>query len=165
MKAVKAFQNRYPFVGPIFWAVSIQYYLVQIVVALGWEQPYSWLHNTISDLGNTACGPYGDRYVCSPHHALMNVSFITLGVTMILGSMLIYQEFEKSLASAIGFWFMALAGFGTILVGMFPENTISWLHVLGASLPFLIGNMGLIILGLNLAMPKSLRFYTLIQKQ
>ncbi len=159
---VKVFNDRFPYVGPIFWALSIQYYLVQLIVAAAWQPPYSWLQNAISDLGNTACGPYGDRFVCSPLHPLMNVSFLVLGITMIIGSMLIYHEFRRSPQSAIGFSFMALAGFGTALVGLFPENTVSSLHILGAALPFLTGNIALLIFGGVLNMPQPLRFYTIL---
>lgn len=141
--------------------LSIQYYLIQIQTALAWPKPYSWLHNTISDLGNTGCGNYAGRFVCSPLHELMNSSFITLGFTMALGSLLIYQEFKQSRASLIGFSFMAIAGLGTILVGLYPENTLSSLHALGAALPFFVGNVGILVLGINLDLPWRLRLYTL----
>lgn len=161
-KSIKTFTDRYPLLGPIIWMLSIQYYLVQVETALAWSKPYSWLHNTISDLGNTGCGNYSGRFVCSPLHSLMNSSFITLGVTMALGSLLIYQEFKKSSASLVGFSFMTLAGFGTVLVGLFPENSLSVFHTLGAAMPFLIGNIGIMILGLSLDIPRRLRFYTLL---
>ena len=109
LKRVATFHDRYPLVGPIFWMLSVQYYVTQAVVAAAWPVSYSWAHNTISDLGNTVCGPYGGRYVCSPEHAWMNASFVVLGATMIGGSSLIYHEFRKTPGSAIGFSFMALA--------------------------------------------------------
>ncbi len=61
---IKTFTDRYPFVGPLIWMLSIQYYIIQVVVAMAWTSPYSLLRNTISDLGNTACGSYGGRFVC-----------------------------------------------------------------------------------------------------
>jgi hypothetical membrane protein len=161
-KNIKTFKDRYPLVGPTIWIVSIHYFIIQIIVARAWEIPFSMRNNPISDLGNTACGIYNTRFVCSPKNALMNASFVTLGVIMIAGSLLIYQEFKKTAASRIGFSFMGIAGFGTILVGVFPENTIGFLHLLGAGLPFLIGNIGITILGLRLDLPKSLRVYTLV---
>lgn len=140
---------------------SIQYFITMAVVGMAWATHYSILNNTISDLGNTACGVYSGRYVCSPLHAWMNASFIILGLTMAIGSILIYHEFRRTLASAVGFGCMALAGIGTIVVGLFAENTLSSLHEFGAALPFVVGNLALIILGLALDMPKLLRFYTL----
>lgn len=158
---INTFTDRYPFVGSVIWILSIQYYLFQIVAARAWSVPYSLTHNTISDLGNTACGQYGQRFVCSPLHGLMNASFIMLGITMIIGSVLIYNEFQKSKTSLVGFSMMAVAGLGTLLVGLFPENTINILHIFGATLPFLVGNIGLVVLGFALDIPKSLRWYTL----
>lgn len=159
---IKTFTDRYPLVGPALWMLSIQYFIIQVIVAMDFLGTYSWRFNTISDLGNTVCGPYGRRIVCSPLHDTMNASFILLGVTMFAGAGLIYQEFRESLATAIGFSFMALAGLGTILIGLFPENTISALHILGAALPFLIGNLGMVILSFSLKLPRWLRFYTFI---
>lgn len=77
------------------------------------------------------------------------------------GSLLIYQEFRERRDTLIGFSLMALAGFGTILVGLFPENTIPRLHIIGASLPFVLGNISLIVLGLAIfSFSKVWRLYT-----
>lgn len=162
MRMLPVFTDRFPLVGPTFWILSIQYFLTTIIVARDWHPRYSFAQNTISDLGNTACGAYGSRQVCSPLHAWMNASFIVLGITMISGSILIYQEFRETRFSAIAFSFMALAGVGTILVGFFPENTVSFIHILGATLPFLFGNISLIMLGLALKMPNALRAMAVI---
>ncbi len=161
IKKVETFTDRYPLVGPAFWVASVQYFGVMIVSAMAWATHYSVLNNTISDLGNTACGIYSDRYVCSPDHAWMNASFIVLGLAMVIGSVLIYHEFHKSAATATGFGFMALAGIGTLMVGLVPENSVSSLHEPGAALSFVIGNIGLIVLGISLDIPRSLRFYTI----
>ena len=161
-KRIETFHDRYPLVGPAFWIASIQFFITMLLVALAWPTHYSFLNNTISDLGNTACGVYNGRYVCSPQHAWMNASFIVLGITMVAGSTLIYREFKKSRASAAGFSFMALGGVGTIIVGIFAENTISSLHVFGATLPFVIGNLALLVLGFSLDIPKPLRIYTIL---
>ncbi len=151
MQRVAAMTNRYPYLGPLLWALSVQYFLTQLAVAAAWTEPaYSWTRNVISDLGNTACGPYADRVVCSPLHAEMNASFIMLGLTMALGSLLIYQQFTRTRSSLIGFSMMAAAGVGAVLVGVFPENTISLLHGLGAFLAIGVGNVALIVLGLGL---------------
>lgn len=161
-KKIETFTDRYPLVGPAFWIASIQFFITQLIVAMAWATHYSTLQNTISDLGNTACGAYSDRYACSPLHTWMNASFITLGITMAIGSVLIYHEFKKTWGSAIGFGFMALAGIGTVLVGLFPENTVSFVHVSGAFLIFFIGNLALLILGLSLDISRPFRIYTLL---
>ena len=53
----------------------------------------------------------------------------------------------------IGSGCLAAAGVGTILVGLFPENSISALHILGAGLAFVLGNVGIIIIGTQLSQP------------
>ena len=143
---VQIFVDRYPFLGPLVWVLSVQYFVAQVVVAAAWPNGYSWQHNYISDLGSTICGQYSGRAVCSPDHALMNSSFILLGVTMALGSLLIYQEFREHRASRLGFGLMALGGLGSAMVGLFPENVVPALHATGAVLALLIGNISLVVL-------------------
>jgi hypothetical membrane protein len=161
-RSVNTFTDRYPLVGPAVWISSIQYFAVQLIAALAFTNHYSWRFNTISDLGNTACGPYGNRLVCSPDHGLMNASFVLLGVTIIAGSSLVYQEFKRNTGSLVGFSAMALSGLGSILVGLFPENTVGLLHLTGAELVFVIGNIALIVFSLALMLPKVMRIYTFL---
>lgn len=160
-RRVQAFTNKYPLLGPLIWILSVQYFAVQFYVASRWPVPFKYDEHLISDLGNTACGVYSDRLVCSPDYALMNWSFIMLGITMALGALFIYQGFRKTRATFIGFILMALAGFGTFLVGMFPENTIGWAHALGAALALGVGNLSLLFLAFGLRQVRQgFRLYT-----
>ena len=159
---MKAIVDHYPKLGPLIYLLSIQYFLIQIYVALQWSPSYSLSSNTISDLGNTVCGAYGGRFVCSPAHSLMNGSFILLGITMICGSLLMNRLLGKKQMTTLGFGAMATAGMGTILVGLFPENSIAALHILGAALPFLLGNVAMVLLGFSLSVPKWLRLYSVL---
>lgn len=148
--------------GPAFWITTLQFYLVQLYVARRFIPEYSWAENTISDLGATACGFIAGRTVCSPDHVYMNISLVMLGVTMALGSAFIYEGFiRRSFWTALGFTFLVMAGIGTVMVGLFPENEYPLTHAIGAALPFLIGNFGLLILGLSLEVPRFLRAFTI----
>lgn len=80
---------------------------------------------------------------------------------MAAGSLLIYHEFIKNRLSLIGFSFMTAAGVGAVLVGLFPENTVALLHFTGAGLSFLIGSVGIVLLGKALNVPKALKLYSL----
>ena len=82
---VQTFDNRFWLLGPVIWFLAIEFYVVQVVVATAWTRPYDWLRDPISDLGNTACKEYHHRWVCSPWHGAMNLSFIALGGLMIAG--------------------------------------------------------------------------------
>jgi len=157
----RASGDRVPRLGPYLYLSSLQYFVVQLVVSFRWSPAYNLQRNTISDLGNTACGRFNGRFVCSPLHTLMNVSFIVLGATMIAGSVLIGHALPPTRARKLGFLFMTIAGVGVVVVGIFPENTVPALHGLGATLPFTIGNVGVIVLGLTLALPRALRLVTL----
>jgi hypothetical membrane protein len=92
----------------------------------------------------------------------MNASFIVLGITMVQGAMLLYYEFRRRPGNIIGFTSMVLAGFGTFMVGLFPENSVGSLHYLGALLPFFVGNLGILILGFSLDAPRWLHLYSVI---
>src|SRR6476660_3268995 len=146
----------------ILYISSIQYFIVQVIVGLRFSPAYSLTENTISDLGNTFCGAYGTRAVCSPLHLLMNVSFVVVGLTILLGSLYAYRALIRSRGALVGFSMFAAGGLGTVLVGLFPENSIAAMHVLVAALPFFVGNLGLIVLGFSLRTSKAIRFYTLL---
>jgi len=159
---VKMLSGRYPMLGPILYVSSIQFFAVQIFVAMRWNPPYSLARDTISDLGNTACGTFNARFVCSPLHGVMNVSFIVLGVAMTAGSLLISRRFAKGRAATVGFAAMAVSGIGVIIVGIFPENSVPAFHGLGAAVPFTVGNAALIVMAAAPMMPAALRLYSFL---
>lgn len=133
--------------GAYIWIASIQTYLVQLFVALRFTGHYSLMRNTISDLGNSACGQYMNRFVCSPAHVVMNVSFVILGITTAIGALCIYFSQQRHNTSTYGLACIVIAGVGTILVGLFPENSTTGLHLFGAQLLSILGNLGFCILG------------------
>jgi hypothetical membrane protein len=148
--------------GSVLWVLSIQYFIVQFFVGLTWPSNYSVFHNTISDLGNTVCGTYSGNFVCSPHYIFMNASFILLGGCQALGAVLLYRFLPKSRLLTLGLACMVAAGVGTVLVGLFPENTVSALHIVGAGAPFVLGNVGLLLLAASLGLPRTLKMFTYV---
>ena len=163
---VKSFADNHRWLGPTLWMASVLYFIDQIFVGWVWRPPYSLIRNTISDLGNTACGRYGGSYVCSPRNLWMNVGFVGLGLVMLSGSLLLHQEFtERDLrerrASFVGFLCLGFGGLGVILVGSRPENTVRILHMTGAGLAIGLGNLGILILGLAVRLPVRLRGYSI----
>ena len=137
-------------IGAAVWILAIQFFISQFVVQSAWTTPFSVTENYISDLGNTACGPYpagSTMYVCSPRHAWMNASFIILGLTILLGAVLVRGAFRPGRMRAVGLSLVALAGLGPIMVGLFPENTHIAAHRIGAGAQFISGNVGLVVLG------------------
>ncbi len=167
---VATFHDRYDWMGPVMAVLGAWYFLAQ--VAVGWvfnpgHSQYSFITNTISDLGNTACGSYGGSYVCSPRHLVMNLSFFALGGAMLVGSFLIYSEFTRRafrerVAGFIAFLLLAVGGLGSIFVGCFPENTNGTMHATGAGMAIGGGNLGILVLGFALlSIPEGLRHFML----
>jgi hypothetical membrane protein len=152
---IGGFTDRFPLVGPLVFISSILYFAAQIACAWVWQPPYSVVDNTISDLGNTA----------SPRHALMNAAFVFLGVVMAAGSLLVSQEFRESSpvekrGASVGFATMGVAGVGTVIVGLFPENVSHDAHLAGAVLAIGGGAAAIFILGWFVGLPERLRFFT-----
>jgi hypothetical membrane protein len=147
--------------GPVLYLSSLQYFIVQVVVAEQWRPHYSWSRNTISDLGNTLCGRWDGQPLCSPQHDLMNGSVVLLGVSMLIGSLLNSEKLLNQRGALTGFRCMQIAGVGVVLVGLFPENTVPALHGLGATLAFLFGNISIIVLGCSLRLPWVLRTFSI----
>lgn len=134
-------------IGGALWALSLVYFAGQGVAQAAWTAPYSLIDNRISDLGATACGPELGTYICSPMHALMNVTFVVTGALLLIGLLLTRRAWPRRKLTAWGFAFLAVAGAGTILVGLNPENVNLGLHVVGA-LNIPCGSLGLLLLGL-----------------
>ena len=161
------FHNHHPLVGAFVYVSSILYFFAQVFVGWIWTSPqYSLWTNTISDLGNTHCGAYRGSQVCSHRHGWMNLAFVFVGLVMVVGSSLLYHEFERRSWDTwrfVGFAVMAIGGVGAILVGAFPENENGTGHVIGASLAIGGGNIALLILAIALRgdIPERLRRFML----
>jgi len=166
---IRFFTDRYDWMGPAIAVLSSWYFAAQVLVAWTFRPQYSFITNTISDLGNTSCSPPNSG-ICSPLNFVMNASIFILGVAMIVGSVLIFSEFSFSLhrrertAAIVGFACLALGGLGAILVGVVPENiNTAHLHTVGTALVIAFGQLAILILGLVLReIPDWLREFMLV---
>ena len=155
--------DAHPSLGPAIFTTAALYFVVQIIVAWVFLPSYSLVSNSISDLGETSCGGYGSPAICSPRWWLMDYAgFVLLGLVMVMGSALLYHEFTERVprerrAAMFGFALMALGGLGSILVGFFPENENRTMHIIGAFLAIAIGNVAILVLGVVLTLPESMR--------
>lgn len=139
--------------GTFLWILAVQFFIVQAIVQAAWTTPFSLAGNFISDLGNTVCAPYppdSASYVCSPRHGLMNLSFIILGITRIVGAVLVRDAFPSGSLRNGGLGLVAASGLGVILVGLYPENVNGDWHRGGAGLDLVGGNAGIALLGVAL---------------
>jgi hypothetical membrane protein len=133
--------------GAWLWIAAVQFYVVQPIVAATWTSPYSLSLNYISDLGSTACVAASANYVavCSPWHALMNASFVLVGITMSAGALLAWPAFARGRLRLCATGLFVLAGIGTVVVGLYPENDPRRYHYDGAAVNFIAGNLALIV--------------------
>jgi hypothetical membrane protein len=129
---------------------TVQFIVAMAVTQLGWTVPYSLRTNYISDLGAVNCSDFpttSAHYVCSPWHVVFNVSIIVMGVLVILAVILVRTAFPARRSRLIGLGLLALAGIGSIGVGLSPEDVNLTVHTASAALAFIGGGLALIVLG------------------
>ncbi|MCQ8191964.1 DUF998 domain-containing protein [Streptomyces sp. RCU064] len=132
----------------------VQFFVVHAIVESAWARPYSWARNNISDLGNAHCAMQREpepRYICSPEHGLMNVSFIVLGTLLVVGAVLTGPLWRRAATATVARFLLAGAGLGFVLAGLAPADVHENQHVLGALLIMGTGNIGLLWAAAGLA--------------
>jgi hypothetical membrane protein len=135
-------------VGGAAWVLTVLYFVGQIVAQAAWTTPYSLIDNRVSDLGSTACGrTAANTLICSPLYAVMNLTFVLTGVLILVGLLLTRWMCPRRRLTAWGLVLLGVAGVGTMLIGLSPENVNVVLHVIGA-LNIPAGNVAMILLGL-----------------
>lgn len=139
-------------VGAISLIATAEYFVAQVIAQLGWPG-YSIANLDVSALGVTVCGPFTDPtthvtiQACSPLHLVMNAGFVLLGLLTIIGIYLTRSYWPKRKLSTVGLSFIALGGFGEVLSGLFPGNVNVPLHATGALLHWIIGGIGILLIG------------------
>lgn len=150
-------------IGGGIWICAIQFFIVQALTQAQWTTPFSLKTNYISDLGNTICALYpihNGVYVCSPWHALMNMSFVLQGIIIFSGATLIRHVLQTRLQTAT-YILMVITAIGMVGVGVFPENENNSAHILSAGTQFITGNTAMVIIGGVCMMAHRWRKYAL----
>lgn len=136
------------------WVVRPAYFLAEIAVAALSTAPYSFVDNTISDLGAAKCTSI-ERFgapvpVCSPAHDLLNGSFVVFGALMAIGAVLLFGRFGRGpLAIALSA-LLVVSGLSSIATGLTPLDVHPGGHFLAASPLFVAQPIALVVLGLLL---------------
>ncbi|MFF0221614.1 DUF998 domain-containing protein [Streptomyces sp. NPDC004629] len=142
-------------IGWLAWlAGALQFFSTHAVVEAVWPRPYSWARNNISDLGNVYCTTQSQpepRYVCSPAHDAMNLSFIALGALLAVGVVLGRSLWRGRWTAKLARFLLAGAGIGFVLAGLAPADVNENSHVLGALLIMGTGNLGLLLAGAGMS--------------
>src|SRR5699024_5678785 len=101
------------YIGVLLWIVQPLYLVAELVTAAKVSASYSFIDNTISDLGATTCTTidyaYGPVPVCSSWHALMNGVFIVFGLFLVVGTILIRRLLPNGpwTTTALVFWILS----------------------------------------------------------
>ncbi len=122
--------------------------VVQLVVATRWTTDFSLTRNTISDLGVVGCAE-----LCSPWHALMNGTFVVIGVLLSLGALLVAATVVPGARARAATWAVGLlvvAGVSSTAVGFVPLDVDAGLHALVATPVFVTQPLALVLLGVVL---------------
>ena len=140
--------------GAACWVLTVVFFVGEAVAQSASNVPYSLYHNTLSDLGSTACGPatFGTYHadVCSPLNVAMNATFVICGLLTAAGALGTWPAWPGRRVSAAGLVLLVLAGAGEVVVGLRPENISFVLHTVGATFALAGGNLGLLLLGAGL---------------
>jgi len=135
-------------VGGGAWILTALYFVGQGIAQAAWRTPYSLIDNRVSDLGSTTCGTMvANTYICSPLHAVMDFTFVLTGGLTLVGLFLTWSIWPRRRLASWGLVLLGVAGAGTILIGLSPENVNVFVHLVGA-LNIPAGNVAMILLGL-----------------
>jgi hypothetical membrane protein len=157
--------------GAACWiATTLVFAAGNVAAQLAWKTPYSLRHNNISDLGAVHCGytdPADDppvRYLCSPLHAVFNVSAALTGVLVLAGLLLTAPWWGRGFGSATARTMVGLGACGYLVVALAPSDVNLGVHVLGALLVIGVADLGLLVAGLAFGRGplRSLRTPTLV---
>lgn len=155
------------YLGALAKLSVLQYFVAEAAVIGAWagKEPYSRRTGYISDLGALGCGGFSGRDVCSPAHLLMDASFVVQGIGMMVGALLLSSavigiagragarlvvapgQRSPSAAALVARSLSLVAGAGTVVVGLVPEDTGSRWHLAGALMYFAGGGLALVLTG------------------
>jgi hypothetical membrane protein len=146
--------RRWRAAGAVVFAVTaVQYLTLEGVAAAAWSSPpYDYVSNYISDLGVPVAQVYDGRVVESPLAWVMNTGFVLDGVLFALAAVLLVSR-GAALFTGLPRWlflaFALLHGAGSVLVGLFDETVPGSLHLAGAFLSIVFGNLAVLTAGLS----------------
>ncbi|WP_034508919.1 DUF998 domain-containing protein [Blastococcus sp. URHD0036] len=119
--------------GALLWLLTLQFFVVEIVVQAQYELDYSRADDVISLLGSSV----------SPGHVLMNVSFVVQGV-LVLAGLLLLRPALTGKGAQVATAMLAAAAIGVAVVGLFPLGDDDTWHRFGAFLYLAGSAIGLI---------------------
>ena len=145
-------QKTWKLAGIFLMLGGIVFFLTEFITAAAWSHPaYSYTYNFISNLGVRGPSHLFGQYMISPLAWVMNLGFISFGILLGLGVLLLPHpgHTHRWILSVLAL----VLGFGGILVGVFHGSGEALVdgtgmyHSFGAFMAFISGNVISILLG------------------
>jgi hypothetical membrane protein len=117
------------------WLVQPLYVAVELLVAAAASAAYSLRDDTISSLGQLACGPghsSSTTAVCSPDHLALNAAFVLFGLLRVLGAVLLHPGLTAGWTRTAATALWVVSGLCSAAVGFAPVDQNPELHALVA---------------------------------
>jgi len=151
------------FYGAVFYIVAaVQFVVCMLVTASRYGPPaYEPATDTISDLQAVSCGTFQGAQVCSPLHALANLSVAVLGLLIIVGSLSLRPAFPRGRRRDFAVVLLVVAGLGAFANAFTPEHVTLTGDTVTALVAFLGANFGLIQIGRTMSAEPQWRGYRL----
>lgn len=127
--------------GAVALLVRPAYIATEYVAAAATTGGYSYVADSVSQLGEIGCS----ASFCSPRHAVMNGSFMTFGVLLAGGAVLLVRP--------LGPWvtgLLVVSGLSSVATGLAPLDQDTTLHAIAATPLFVAQPIALIVLGARL---------------
>lgn len=128
--------------GACAWLLTLQFFVVEAIAASR-IPGYSRATDTISALGGLA----------SPAHRLMDASFLLQGVLILAGALLLRPAL-RGRGARVAPVLLGASAVGVVIVGIFPLDTNTVTHAVGAVLHLVGAGLGLLALAYGLR-PRS----------
>lgn len=135
------FMRNWVGVGAALWMVRPVYIAIELGVAALTTGSYSVVDDTVSDLGALSCG---DGF-CSPTHALMNGTFVGVGLLLAGGALLLAPRTGRSVSALL-----VVSGISSVATGLAPVDVDPRLHALAATPLFVCQPTALFLLARRL---------------
>lgn len=126
--------------------VVLQYFLAEWIVSATWRGQYGYRDDVVGPLGLAFCGPSGN-WPCSALYPLMNVSFVLTGLAICFVAL---SWAVQRLATYAHTAFVAIAGLALAFSGVVTETTDYPLHSTAMTVFFVLGSLGILLIGLSL---------------
>jgi hypothetical membrane protein len=117
------------------------YVATEVVTAAATTGDYSFVHDSVSRLGEIGCSP---EY-CSPRHAVMNGSFLGFGALLVGGAVLSSRALGPSATGLL-----VVSGLSSMATGVAPLDQDATLHAISAGPLFVAQPVALAVLGSRL---------------